>query len=129
MAGLLADTYVLLSALDAPERLPAALREELEDPDTHPSFSVISIWEIAIKANLGRPDFEADASLVRKTLLQAGWSELDFDGRHALVAGALPRLHADPFDRALIGQAIAENVELVTADRALEGYGSLMRLI
>jgi PIN domain nuclease of toxin-antitoxin system len=126
--SLLADTHILLWALDEPERLAEDLRRELENSDTQPIFSVISVWEIAIKANLARTNLRADAQEVRSTLKRDGWRELEFGGEHAIVAAGLPLLHGDPFDRALIAQARVENVELVTADKRLRAYGAPVRM-
>lgn len=125
---LLADTHVLIWALDEVERLPQALRRELEEPDAETWFSVISLWEISIKVNLKRANLRADPGDIRSTLLRDGWRELEFGGEHAIVAGGLPRLHADPFDRALIAQAKVEGIELVTNDRRLRDYGAPVRM-
>jgi PIN domain nuclease of toxin-antitoxin system len=57
---LLLDTHILLWALGAPERLSAATRMLVEDPANEVLFSAASIWEIAIKASRGRPDFHAN---------------------------------------------------------------------
>jgi PIN domain nuclease of toxin-antitoxin system len=127
MRRLLADTRILLWALDEPERLSDPFRRELEDAATEPVFSVISLWEIAIKASLPRANLRADARAVRAALVRDGWRELEFSAEHAIVAGGLPRLHGDPFDRALIAQARLEGLELVTGDRRLIAYGAPVR--
>ncbi|WP_219905120.1 PIN domain-containing protein [Pseudothauera lacus] len=57
-AVLLLDTSILLAALIAPERLPAAVRTDLESPANSILFSAESIWEIAIKRSLQRDDFD-----------------------------------------------------------------------
>jgi PIN domain nuclease of toxin-antitoxin system len=128
MTNLLADTHILLWSMREPHRLPKWLRETLASAQ-EPLFSVISIWEIAIKANLKRADFLIDARRARATLLRDGWRELEFTGEHAIVAGGLPLLHGDPFDRALVAQASVEKVELVTSDRRLGAYGEPVRVI
>ena len=124
---MLVDTQILIWGLVVPARLSASLRSELDLLDAPPSFSSISIWEIAIKAALGRADFLCDPSIIRRTALDQGWTELPFSGAHAAAVRDLPSLHADPFDRALLAQAIVEGVELVTADSALIGYGAPVR--
>lgn len=129
MIRLLADTQILVWALDEFERLPAALVRDLENVGTEPWFSVVSIWEIAIKSRLPRANLRADAGEVRRTLLGDGWRELAFSGDHAVVAGSLPLLHGDPFDRALVAQAKVEGLELVTSDRRLSEYPASVRLI
>ncbi len=129
MKSLLADTQILLWSMREPRRLPPSARNALSDPATDALFSVVSIWEIAIKANLKRSTFSVDARRSRAILLRDGWRELEFGGEHALAAGALPAHHADPFDRALIGQAQVENIPLLTSDRRLKAYGGNIRYV
>ncbi|HHQ41016.1 MAG TPA: PIN domain nuclease, partial [Chromatiales bacterium] len=73
---LLLDTHLLLWAAGAPERLPPAAREMLADPHNSLWFSAASIWEVVIKAGLGRGDFRVDAHLLRRGLLDHGYEEL-----------------------------------------------------
>jgi PIN domain nuclease of toxin-antitoxin system len=125
---LIADTHILIWALGQPNRLPEELRKEINDPDTAPYFSVISIWEVAIKAARHR-SFAVDPMRMRQVLLRDGWRELNFQCDHALVAGKLPPLHGDPFDRALIAQAMVEKEILVTADVEVAEYGAMVKLV
>ncbi len=127
--NLLLDTQILLWSQTEPDKLPKWLIDGLEDPDHAPTFSVVSIWEIVIKAALKRKDFNYDAALIRMTLIDLGWRELPLSGAHVLTVGDMPSLHGDPFDRALVAQAKAESMEFVTVDKALDGYGSHVRLI
>jgi PIN domain nuclease of toxin-antitoxin system len=85
-------------------------------------FSAASIWEVSIKAGLGRADFNLDAAVFRRALLDSGYLELPITGAHAAAVGRLPDLHRDPFDRILIAQAIVEGVTLLTADQAVLSY-------
>lgn len=87
-------------------------------------FSVASIWEIGIKQGKGLSDFRADPGLVRSDLLQNGYTELDISGRHVLTVASMPPIHKDPFDRILIAQATAEELELVTTDGEIPRYAS-----
>ena len=86
------------------------------------SFSAASIWEVAIKSALGRPDFRADPHLLRRGLLDNGYEELAITSAHAAAVSQLPHLHRDPFDRILVVQATAEGCTLLTADAALAAY-------
>ncbi len=124
---MLADTQIIIWALVMPRRLSASLRNQLETMDKPPLFSSISIWEIAIKSALGRSDFAYDPALIRQAALDRDWTELPFTGEHAVAVRDLPPIHADPFDRALLAQAIVEGIELVTVDSALIGYGAPVR--
>ncbi|MBI5160914.1 MAG: type II toxin-antitoxin system VapC family toxin [Micrococcales bacterium] len=125
----LADTHLILWSQYEPERLPAEARLLLEDPANDPVVSAASMWEIAIKAALGRSDFQVDPGLLRRELLLGGWTELAISGDHGVAAGELPPIHRDPFDRMLIAQARAAGAVLVTSDRRLADYGAPVRLI
>ncbi len=119
---LLLDTHLLLWAAGQPERLPEAARVLIEDPSNQLVFSAASLWEIAIKLGLGRADFRADPSLLRRGLLDNGYMELAITGRHAVAVAGLPPLHIDPFDRMLLAQATADGLLLLTADPAVAQY-------
>jgi PIN domain nuclease of toxin-antitoxin system len=121
MAFLL-DTHILLWALYDPARLSAQARDLLEDPEQEVWFSAATIWEVAIKFGLDRPDFTANPYEVRAEALHLGFRELAVDGLHASLVTALPRLHADPFDRLLVAQATATGLTLLTADSQVAAY-------
>ena len=127
MRGLL-DTHILLWIGIIPKRLPTELRRYLDDPENELLFSTASIWEIAIKHSLGREDFQAEPSLLRRNLLDDGYVELPVSGEHAVAVAALPPIHRDPFDRMLVAQAIAEGVELLTVDQQLARYPGPIRV-
>ena len=119
---LLLDTHVLLWAAGTPQRLPRAARALLEDEANKLVFSAASLWEVAIKQQLGREDFRADARLLRRGLLDNGYTELPVTSAHAVALDLLPPLHKDPFDRMLIAQALVEGIMLLTADANLARY-------
>jgi PIN domain nuclease of toxin-antitoxin system len=126
--ALIVDTNIMIWALYDPERLPISLREALDDPKSAPAFSTISVWEISIKA-ARHAGFDVDARISRQALLSAGWRELVFNSEHAIAVGSLPDIHGDPFDRALLAQALIEKEHLVTADRKMSVYGNYVKLI
>lgn len=126
---LLPDTHLLLWTVATPARLSAKAKALIGDPARVVAFSTVSIWEIAIKANLGRADFPYDAEVIRRRLIEAGYCELPITGEHAIEAGALPLIHRDPFDRMLVGQARYENAVLLTIDRTLTRYPGDIRLV
>ena len=123
---LLLDTHVLLWALTESPRVDA-IRKRLQAADNEVYFSVASVWEIAIKASLGK--LKADATEVRDAALEGGFVELPILGPHALHVGGLPWHHRDPFDRLLIAQAAAEPMRLLTADEQLLAYGGPVELV
>jgi PIN domain nuclease of toxin-antitoxin system len=92
-------------------------------------FSAASFWEIAIKRSLGRSDFRVDPRLLRRGLLDNGYSELLIGSDHALAIDGLPLLHKDPFDRILIAQAMVEGITLLTADPLVAQYSGPIRRV
>lgn len=124
---LLLDTQLLLWAASEPKRLSAGARKLLADPKNELLFSAASLWEVAIKATLGRTDFQVEPRLLRRGLLDNGYVELPITSQHAVSIDALPALHKDPFDRLLLAQALTEGITLLTADAQLALYGPPVR--
>jgi PIN domain nuclease of toxin-antitoxin system len=124
---LLLDTQLLLWAASEPARLKAATRRLLEDPRHELLFSAASIWEVSIKASLGRSDFDADPRVLRRGLLDNGYAELPVTGAHAAAVLDLPPHHRDPFDRLLVAQAQVEGITLLTADATVARYPGPIR--
>jgi PIN domain nuclease of toxin-antitoxin system len=114
----LLDTHLLLWAAGQPERLSKQARRLLSDPGNELLFSAASLWEIAIKRNLGRADFKVEPRLLRRGLLDNGYRELAITSAHVLELDALPAHHKDPFDRILVAQALSEGITLLTVDLA-----------
>lgn len=92
-------------------------------------MSAASLWEVAIKAALGRADFQVDAAELREVLGENGFRELPITGVHAVMVSTLPPIHADPFDRMLVAQANAEPMVLVTADKRLGEYPGTIEVV
>ncbi|HEB78797.1 MAG TPA: type II toxin-antitoxin system VapC family toxin [Methylothermaceae bacterium] len=118
----LLDTHVLLWAAGMPERLPGAAGKLMEDMENELWFSAASLWEVAIKAELNRPDFQVDCRILRRGLLDNGYQELAISSRHAVEISVLPPIHKDPFDRILVAQSLVEGFTLLTADRQVCCY-------
>ncbi|MBS1032802.1 type II toxin-antitoxin system VapC family toxin [Gluconobacter cerinus] len=119
---LLLDTHLLLWAAGEPDRLSVRARSLMEDQDNDLVFSAASLWEVTIKAGLGRADFQIDPHLLRRGLIENGYEELPVTGQHALAVGQLPDVHRDPFDRILVAQATVEGLLLLTHDPLVQAY-------
>jgi PIN domain nuclease of toxin-antitoxin system len=126
---LLLDTQLLLWAAGQPERLSAAARKLLSDPQNELLFSAASLWEVAIKSSLGREDFRVEPRLLRRGLLDNGYVELPITSQHAVSIDNLPPLHKDPFDRLLAAQALSEGITLLTHDEQLAQYPGPVRKV
>ena len=125
---LLLDTHLLIWAADSIERVPVGARALMADQDNELLFSVASIWEVAIKRGLNRPDFQVDARMLRRGLIDNGYCELPILSEHVVALNALPLIHKDPFDRLLIAQAMVEGITLLTDDATLAQYSGPVRL-
>lgn len=121
--NLLLDTHLLLWAASSPERLPAQARELMLEAGNQLIFSSASLWEIAIKNGLERPDFNVEPRRLWRMLLVNGYRELPVTCEHTVAVNDLPPLHKDPFDRILIAQARVEGLVLLTVDQAVAEYG------
>jgi PIN domain nuclease of toxin-antitoxin system len=119
---LLLDTHLLLWAAGEPKRLSKQARTLIDNPDNELLFSAASLWEVAIKRRLGREDFKVDARLLRRGLLDNGYSELPIISDHVVATESLPPIHKDPFDRVLVAQATVEGVTLLTIDSLVAQY-------
>jgi PIN domain nuclease of toxin-antitoxin system len=115
---LLLDTHAAIWWLAGDRRLSRAARAAIADAGIEAGVSVASIWEASIKRTAGRlrgPDLAS-------ALSAAGLPFLHIDERHAKVAGELPLVHRDPFDRMLVAQASVERLSIVTADEQIPKY-------
>ena len=119
---LLLDTHLLLWAAEDSKRLPKAARRLIENLDNELLFSAASLWEIAIKRGLGREDFQVDPRMLRRALVDNGYSELAITSEHVIGIDQLPSSHKDPFDRLLVAQALVEGITLLTGDAQIAGY-------
>ena len=125
----LLDTHLLLWAAGQPNRLSKASRKLIDNPANELLFSAASIWEVASKSGLGRTDFQANPRLLRRGLLDNGYTELPVLSDHVVAIDTLPPIHKDPFDRLLLAQVIVEGITLLTADSVVAKYPGPVRLV
>ena len=125
----LLDTHLLLCAAAEPRRLSKQARALIDNPDNDLLFSAASLWEVASKKGLGRDDFKVDARLLRRGLLDNGYSELPIISDHVVATDSLPLIHKDPFDRILVAQATVEGVTLLTIDSVVSQYPGPIRAV
>jgi PIN domain nuclease of toxin-antitoxin system len=129
MTRLLLDTHVLLWAAWRSPRLSQQADALIRDPENEKLFSVVSLWEIAIKLALGRSDLVLDIVALRDGLLVNAYTELPILAGHALMTARLPAIHKDPFDRLLVAQALEQKLTLLTADPVVASYSAaIMRV-
>ena len=118
---LLLDTHVWLWWLSDDRRLGHRARQALANPRGEIYVSAASAWEIAIKEALGK--LRVTKADLEGEIAANGFLELSIRTRHALLAGRLPPVHEDPFDRMLAAQAQVEELAVVTSDPVFGRYG------
>ena len=119
----LLDTSIWLWSIGEVGRLNRPTRDILIAPEHELYLSAVSVWEIAIKASLGRLDLrETPRIVVPRETSRQGLRPLPVNYLHALAVYDLPHHHGDPFDRLLVAQALSEGLTLITSDRELKRY-------
>lgn len=120
---LLLDTHVLLWALEPDQRLGSRARTIIDSRESSVWVSAVVAWEIAIKFALGRLRLTSPPQISLPAVIkEGGYLTLDITVAHGFAAGALPPIHADPFDRMLVAQARIEGLTLLTADPTIRQY-------
>ena len=116
--SLLLDTHVVLWWLMDHPTLAADVKDRLDsDPDVF--VSPVTVWEVAIKQAIGKLPEPTD---LPERIRDSGFRPLPVTADHAIVAGLLPAIHRDPFDRMLVAQASCEGLTIATRDGDIQKY-------
>lgn len=119
----LLDTHAFLWFMAGDERLSQKARETMSKENTELFLSAASVWEMAIKAALGRLQLPLPVADYVAEKIHAGFQMMPIDWVHAAAVQKLPFHHRDPFDRLIIAQAQVEKLPLVSGDRKFLKYG------
>ena len=126
---LLLDTHIALWAITDSPKLPKQVRELVSMPATEVYVSAASVWEIAIKHSLGRSNMPVSGAEASRYFTESGYILLPVTAEHAVATEKLPPIHADPFDRMLVAQALTEPFKLVTHDATVGRYSDSIMLV
>lgn len=118
MLKLLIDTHIIIWHLEDDPQLPAAWSDALEDSAYEKYFSIASLWEIALKINIGKLKIKYPLD----QLIPAEYKIISISTPHLLNYQHLPLHHRDPFDRILIAQAQEESFTIMTHDKNFSLY-------
>ena len=120
---LLIDTHTFIWLDNAPSRLSQRVRRALEDIDNSLLLSMVSVWEIQIKEQLGKLDIQNSLTNLIERQQEVNEVELlPITLPHVLALSELPFHHRDPFDRLLISQARVDDLVLVSKDEIISKY-------
>lgn len=126
---LLLDTHIFIWLIDDDRRLPQQDRQVIQDPNNEKFLSVVSIWECAIKYQIGKLDFPIPPEAYlpaerRKHLIKT----LTVDENSIVPLVKLPLLHKDPFDRLIMAQALQHDLTIMTEDKLILAYPEIKLL-
>ena len=116
----LLDTHAILWCAQGDDSLPDSVRTVIRDEDC--SYSIASLWEIAIKQSLNKLDIGLSLVDLDRQCQMAGFRRMAIDVVHFERIKTLPDIHRDPFDRMLIAQALEDGLVIVTRDRIIPRY-------
>ena len=119
----LVDTHSFLWALLRDHRLSSRAKSILRDGDAELVFSLVSLWEIAVKMKIGKLNMlGSSVAYIRDEMDAYGMELLPIRYEHILQLEMLPPNHSNPFDRLLIAQAITESLPILTNDTKVREY-------
>ena len=120
---ILLDSHALLWFGWNDAHLSQKARKIMSDSENELLFSSGCMWELAIKASLGKLKLMADyRAFMQQAIERLDLMLLPISLEHTARLAALPLHHRDPFDRLLAAQAIVEQVPILSADIAFDAY-------
>lgn len=120
----LIDTNALIFFLEGHSRLRDEVAERIEDPRNKSLVSICCLWEISIKAAIGKLQVDyADREDLPELLSAMGFTILPLTWSAICRAGELEFHHRDPFDRILIAEAQLRDIPVISADSQFDAYG------
>ena len=119
----LVDPHPFLWDILGDHRSSRKARQILSSDTDELVFSLVSLWEIAIKIKTGKLNaIGSSVTYIRDEMNAYGMELLPIRYEHILQLESLPRHHGDPFDRLLVAQAISESLPILSGDEKLEQY-------
>ena len=120
---LLIDTHVLIWLMVGSPKLTNRCLDLLRSEGCELFFSAASLWEVALKHERKPDKIPVAAEQVGRYCRECGIRQVPVRFEHALKISELDKIHADPFDRMLVSQALVEGMKLVSHDEDVIAYG------
>jgi len=118
----LIDTHVVIWLAISSSELPEGIKELIENPENDIYVCSVSLWEIAIKMNLGKLNLKLPLDKLLSDIKTYGFNVLQVDDKYLCNLLTLPYIHKDPFDRLIISTALVENLIVITIDENIHKY-------
>ena len=118
----LLDTQIILWYIEDQGKLPSKIVNIIDNESNEIAVSLVSLWEIAIKINLGKLTLSMEVPALIDCLEDNDFTMLKLESSYITALLSLPDIHKDPFDRLLISAAISENMVLITSDGNIHKY-------
>jgi PIN domain nuclease of toxin-antitoxin system len=118
----LLDTHTLIWYVEDVPKLSLLMRSEIDDDTNSTYICIASLWEIAIKVNLGKLKLKVGFNEFLDNVKMRDFGILQIEDRHLRRLANLPILHRDPFDRMIISTALVEGLTIITVDEDIRKY-------
>jgi len=122
MKHLLLDTHAAIWFFNGSSNLSAAAKQAILNPDHQINVSIVSVWELVVKINVGKLKFAGGVAGFMELIDSNGFRLLNIAPKHLLELERLPLYHRDPFDRILIAAATSEKMDFITTDENILLY-------
>ena len=120
---LLLDTHAFLWFVQGNDSLSNVAKSLIEDSDNRKFISIASLWEMTIKVSMGKLEIEMPMTeLVNEQVFGNAFEILSISPEHLDSLSRLPFHHKDPFDRLIIAQGLAEDMSILSVDKAFRDY-------
>ena len=118
----LLDTHVIIWYFEDSQLLPKKIAELIDEPKNNVYISSASLWEIAIKMNLGKLNLTTPLNQLLDIIKNRDFKILQIEDEYLMKLLDLPSIHKDPFDRLIVSTALAEGLMVVTIDENIQKY-------
>jgi PIN domain nuclease of toxin-antitoxin system len=125
----LIDTHTFLWFNEGASEISQTAKALIENKDNEILISIASLWEISIKSALGKLIISNPFETVIEDVIQSEIDILPINFTHLVRQNKLPFHHKDPFDRIVISQALAENVDIISKDVIFDNYLNNSRIV
>jgi PIN domain nuclease of toxin-antitoxin system len=125
----LLDTHTFLWFIGGSPNLSSQARQLIEDAGNERLISIASLWEMSIKASLGKLKLNLSfPDMVREHISGNSMKLLHISPDHLDIVRTLPFHHKDPFDRLLIAQSLSKNILVLSRDQVFDDYAGMQRI-